>query len=100
MSKLLERAMNQIVAPAKLLLAGLLLAASASTALGQAATTGHPGANDPTLKLSPTTLLQRFEPPANEEYSLGPGDEISLDFPGRPELNAKKVVGPDGRITL
>ena len=32
--------------------------------------------------------------------ALGPGDEISLDFPGRPELNGKKVVGPDGRITL
>jgi polysaccharide export outer membrane protein len=45
-------------------------------------------------------LLQKFEPAANEQYALGPGDEISLDFPGHPELGGKKVVGPDGRITL
>ena len=31
---------------------------------------------------------------------MGAGDEISLDFPGHPELGGKKVVGPDGRITL
>jgi polysaccharide export outer membrane protein len=92
--------MNQIFVPAKVILTGLLLTVSVSTVLGQAATTGYPGASDPKLKLSPMTLLQKFEPSANEEYSLGPGDEISLDFPGRPELTAKKVVGPDGRITL
>jgi polysaccharide biosynthesis/export protein len=92
--------MNQIVLPAKLLLTGLLLAMSANTVLGQAATAGNSGASDPKLKLSPMTLLQKFEPSVNEEYALGPGDEISLDFPGRPELSGKKVVGPDGRVTL
>ncbi len=54
----------------------------------------------PELKVSPLKQLQDFEPAANAEYELGPGDEISLDFPGRPELAGKKVVGPDGRITL
>jgi polysaccharide export outer membrane protein len=54
----------------------------------------------PELKTSPLKQLQDFEPAANAEYELGPGDEISLDFPGRPELAGKKVVGPDGRITL
>jgi len=92
--------MKQAVLPVELLFAGLLLAVSANTVLGQAATAGDSGASDPKLKLSPMTLLQKFEPSANEEYSLGPGDEISLDFPGRPELSSKKVVGPDGRITL
>ena len=56
--------------------------------------------SDPQLKVSPMKALQNFEPAENEEYALGPGDEISLDFPGRPELGGKKVVGPDGRITL
>jgi polysaccharide biosynthesis/export protein len=54
----------------------------------------------PQLKLSPEKQLQNFEPAIDEEYTLGAGDEISLDFPGRPELSRKYIVGPDGRITL
>ncbi|MBV8436656.1 MAG: polysaccharide export protein [Silvibacterium sp.] len=54
----------------------------------------------PQLKLSPEKQLQKFEPAIDEEYTLGAGDEISLDFPGRPELSRKYIVGPDGRITL
>ena len=55
---------------------------------------------DPKLKLSPLETLRKFEPPLNEEYTLGPGDEISIQFPGRVELASKNVIGPDGRITL
>ncbi len=55
---------------------------------------------DPKLKLSPLETLRRFEPPADEEYTLGAGDEISIQYPGRPELASKDVIGPDGRITL
>ena len=57
-------------------------------------------ANDPQLKQSPLKTLQAFEPAADEEYELGPGDEINLDVPGHAELNGKHIVGPDGRITL
>ena len=57
-------------------------------------------ASDAQLKLSPLKALEKFEPAADEQYELGPGDEISLDFPGRPELSGKRTVGPDGRITL
>ncbi|MBB6142801.1 polysaccharide export outer membrane protein [Silvibacterium bohemicum] len=59
-----------------------------------------PGADDPKLKLSPTKVLEAFEPSADAEYELGPGDEISLDVPGHAELTGKHTVGPDGRITL
>jgi len=52
------------------------------------------------LKANPIDTLRNFEPPANEEYRLGKGDEITVDFAGRPDLSAKLVVGPDGRITL
>jgi polysaccharide biosynthesis/export protein len=55
---------------------------------------------DPQLKPNPLEALRKFEPPADEEYRLGRGDEITIDFAGRPELQAKLVVGPDGRITL
>ena len=55
---------------------------------------------DPKLKLSPIAALRNFEPPVNEEYTLGAGDEISIQYPGRPELASRDVIGPDGRITL
>jgi polysaccharide biosynthesis/export protein len=92
--------MKQKFLSTRLLLAGLLLAVGANTGLGQDSTKGQSQTGEPQLKLSPTKALQKFEPAANEEYELGPGDEISLDFPGHPELGGKKIVGPDGRITL
>ncbi len=52
------------------------------------------------LKLNPLTALRDFEGPPNQEYTLGAGDEISITFNGRPEMDAKRIVGPDGRITL
>ncbi len=55
---------------------------------------------NPQLKPNPREALRKFEPPADEEYQLGRGDEIQIDFTGRPELQAKLVIGPDGRITL
>jgi len=55
---------------------------------------------DPVLKPNPLEVLRNFEPPADEEYRLGKGDEITADFAGRPDLMAKLVIGPDGRITL
>jgi polysaccharide biosynthesis/export protein len=92
--------MKPTVLAARLLFAGLLLAATATTILGQESTADSSATSDPQLKLSPMKLLQKFEPAADEQYALGAGDEISLDFPGHPELGGKRVVGPDGRITL
>lgn len=55
---------------------------------------------EPTLKSNPLEALREFEPAADEEYRLGKGDEITVDFAGRPDMQAKLVIGPDGRITL
>jgi polysaccharide export outer membrane protein len=52
------------------------------------------------LQPNPLAALRAFEPPVGEEYQLGRGDELSLDFGVRTELNTKRIVGPDGRITL
>jgi len=52
------------------------------------------------LKPNPLTALREFEGAANEDYTLGRGDEISISFAGRPELDAKRIIGPDGRVTL
>ena len=78
-----------------------------SPLLGQAQSpadsqTQAPGAEpaDPQLKPDPIEALRKFEPAADEEYTLGRGDEITIDVAGRPELQAKLVIGPDGRISL
>jgi polysaccharide export outer membrane protein len=92
--------MKRVILPVRVLFAGLLLAMNTHSVLGQENTADGSQSSDPQLKLSPMKSLQNFEPAANEEYSLGPGDEISLEFTGHPELSGKKVVGPDGRITL
>jgi len=56
----------------------------------------------PALTVRSDEALKNFEPAENEEYTLGAGDEITLDFPGRPELTiaGTQTIGPDGRITL
>jgi len=54
----------------------------------------------PILTVRDQKALESFEPPLHEEYTLGAGDEITLDFPGRPELAGKRTVGPDGMVTL
>ena len=92
--------MKLVILPPRLLFATLLLAINVPGVLGQASAPNDAQSSDPQLKLSPMKALQKFEPAAGEEYALGAGDEISLDFPGHPELGGKKVVGPDGRITL
>ena len=73
-----------------------LVSASMSRALLRA----QSGPTTTEIKENPLAALRAFEPAAGEEYQLGPGDELTLDFGGRTELNSKRIVGPDGRITL
>jgi len=54
----------------------------------------------PVLQTNPQLALREFEPAENQEYELGRGDAISIDFGGRPEMSSKQIVGPDGMITL
>jgi polysaccharide export outer membrane protein len=44
--------------------------------------------------------LEEFEGGANQQYTIGDGDELTLQVVGRPELSVTQLVGPDGRITL
>ena len=85
-----------------LLAGGWPLAAQNSLAHPAANLSGSPDQtqSSPELKPSPLERLRNFEPGRNEEYRIGKGDEITIDFAGRPEMQAKLVVGPDGRITL
>ena len=111
---------NNTNSSALLMIASLFLAASLS-ATGQAQSTAQtaspsaasPAASsavpsaqpqaapaDPVLRQNPTVALKSLEPAEDEEYTLGGGDEISVEVAGHPELSGKHVVGPDGRITL
>jgi polysaccharide export outer membrane protein len=80
------------------LLAGI--ASVAALAPAQTQDEALPGPYSPHLQTNPYQKLRDFEPAADEEYRLGKGDEITVDFAGRPDLMAKLVVGPDGRISL
>ena len=57
-------------------------------------------AQSPDLKQNPLAAIQAFQPPADQPYELGRGDEITVEVIGRPELLSKHVIGPDGKITL
>jgi polysaccharide export outer membrane protein len=83
-----------------LILAGVCAAAAQEPLPLPPGQQAAPQNGDPQLKQNPLEALRDFEPSADEEYRLGRGDEITVDFAGRPDLQAKLVVGPDGRITL
>ena len=78
----------------------LLAAICASVTPGMAQQKADQGPAVPELKLNPLLVLRDFEASANDPYELGRGDEISIDFAGRPELSSKRIVGPDGRVTM
>jgi polysaccharide export outer membrane protein len=79
---------------------GRLVANDAARAVQRPGDFSQESLPDPKLKLSPIEALRKFEPAADEEYTLGAGDEISIQYPGRPDLESKDVIGPDGRMTL
>jgi polysaccharide export outer membrane protein len=54
----------------------------------------------PTLQMRDDKVLDSFAAGANEEYTIGAGDDISLRFPGHADMNTKMTVGPDGRISV
>jgi len=91
-----------------IVLACTLSGAFCSVANGQQPAAGQAGASgtntagttSPSLQPSPMSQLRALEPDPNEEYTLGGGDELSIEVPGRPELSVKVTVGPDGRISL
>jgi polysaccharide export outer membrane protein len=50
--------------------------------------------------ISTAEIVKRFEGPRVNAYTLGEGDDISVDVWMHPELSGKHVVGPDGKITV
>jgi polysaccharide export outer membrane protein len=64
---------------------------------GQSVDSNPPAAGLQTRSLA---ALQEFEASANQEYTIGDGDEVDIQVVGRPELSGTQLVGPDGRITL
>ena len=80
-------------------LLGLAAAASARAQdVPSAAPVSQPSGQE--LKPNPALALRDFEPALNQAYELGRGDEITITFSGRPEMNGQHIIGPDGKITL
>ncbi len=82
---------------ARCFLAMLLLSAARGFAQSESQ---KPAAPSVALQPNPILAMRDFESPIDRPYELGRGDEISIRVSGRPELDGKYVVGPDGRVTL
>ncbi|SEG52444.1 polysaccharide export outer membrane protein [Bryocella elongata] len=74
----------------------LLLASAWGTSQAQK---GGPS-DVPSNQASQTLQLRALESAPDAPYQLGKGDAIVVNFGGRPEMDSKQVVGPDGKITL
>ena len=70
-----------------------------SDCLAQPASTGF-AVRDNQKNFTPEEIVRRFEAPEMTSYTLGNGDEISVDVWNHPELSGHHVVGPDGKITI
>ncbi len=45
-------------------------------------------------------LLEKFDAGEEEAYTLGRGDEVTIEVWDHPDLSGKQTIGPDGRVTL
>jgi len=50
--------------------------------------------------VTPEEIVRQFEAPEMTAYTLGNGDEITVDVWNHPELSGHHVIGPDGKITI
>jgi polysaccharide biosynthesis/export protein len=55
---------------------------------------------DPVPTLSTLQALEKFNEAPDSEYTLGPGDAITVTVWDRPQLSGPHVVGPDGSIQI
>ena len=51
-------------------------------------------------QLSSEEAVHAFEAPTVQSYTLEPGDELTVDVFGHPDLSGRHVMGPDGKVTL
>ena len=80
--------------------AAILVAACASAPPAPPDPSFRPIAKARQVGFAEPSALAEFEAPADEVYRIAEGDKLSVLVWGRPELSGRRVVGPDGRLSL
>ena len=80
-------------------ISSLLISCASGDAIPEQLTTPKARTSTP---LSSMELLRAFEADVEEtmNYTLGAGDEITVDVWGYDKLSGKHIIGPDGKITV
>ena len=60
----------------------------------------RPIARSRQVTFADASALAEFEAAADEVYRISEGDKLSVIVWGRPELSGRRLVGPDGRVSL
>ena len=76
-----------------------LLIASSCLVAAQQQNTSFQVSNTPQT-VTPEEIIRQFGATEMTSYTLGNGDEITVDVWNHAELSGHHVIGPDGKITL
>jgi polysaccharide export outer membrane protein len=87
------------VGTALILMLGTMATVPAATAQSTPSDGGFAIRQD-NRRFSTLEVLKGFERQASTSYQVGEGDELYVDVFGHPELSGKRLIGPDGKITL
>src|ERR1700693_130020 len=60
----------------------------------------HQATPSSSSKFATNKGLEEFEDEPQPQYTLGPGDEVTVTVWAHPEISGPRVVGPDGDVLL
>jgi polysaccharide biosynthesis/export protein len=94
------KGLSCLIGCASLALLGGCASTSSNQQLRQEAVQLHQAASISKTQFATTQGLEEFEADAQTQYTLGPGDEVTVTVWAHPEISGPRIVGPDGNVLL